>query len=250
MYNAEALLHFFIDNFPSVNLILCLFPASVVWSFLALFIAGTCKRKLHWKTGYTRKLFHFFIFISAFFYQKYLGLPGVFVLGWSVTIVLIFACIKGNGNLFYEALAREKDAPFRTKYIIYSYLATFVGGVLANILFGKYAIVGYAITGIADAVAEPIGTRFGKHQYRVFSFDKTKVSYRSLEGSFAVFVSSAAIYMLAFYCTQTIFPEIYIKVLVMAFLCTLTEAFSPSGFDNLLLQVTGSFIASIGMWAY
>lgn len=246
----NQIFYFFLDNFPSFKLISWLFPISILWSFIALFIAGNCKKKLNWKTGYTRKLFHFLIFISAFFYQKYLGLAGVFILGWSVTIVLIYACLKGNGNLFYEALAREKDAPFRTKYIVYSYLATFIGGVLANLFFGKFAIFGYAITGIADAIAEPIGTKFGKHQYRVFSFDKTKISFRSIEGSLAVFVVSYAIYFFAILFTQSVFPTTYFIVFVMALVCTITEAFSPSGFDNMLLQIVGAFLASLGLFSY
>lgn len=142
MYYIQTFLQFFINNFPSFKLISWLFPLSIIWSFVALFIAGFCKKKLQWKTGYTRKVFHFFIFISAFFYQYYFKLPGVFILGWSVTIALIYACLKGSGNLFYEALAREKDAPHRTKYIVYSYLATFFGGVLSNIFFGYFAVFG------------------------------------------------------------------------------------------------------------
>lgn len=236
--------HFFYDNLPSLQLLCWLFPISIIWSFLALFIAGFCKQNLNWKTGYTRKLFHFFIFISAFFYQKYFGLPGVFILGWSVTIVLVYACIKGNRNLFYEALAREKDAPYRTKYIIYSYLATFCGGVLSNLLFGKFAIFGYAVTGIADAIAEPIGTRFGKHTYRVFSFDKNKNSYRSIEGSIVVFVASFISIIAVAFLTNT-YSINYPLLFVVAIVCTLVEAFSPSGFDNMLLQMVASFLCSI-----
>ena len=244
MHFIQTLLYFFIDNFPSLKLMSWLFPVSVIWSFLALFIAGFCKQNLQWKTGYTRKVFHFFIFISAFFYQKYQGLPGVFILGWSVTIVLIYACLKGTGDLLYEALAREKDAPHRTKYIVYSYLATFFGGVLSNLLFGKMAIFGYAITGFADAIAEPIGTRFGKHQYRVFSFDKNKISYRSLEGSAAVFVAAFIAVLLITY-FNTNFVVFIPTLLFVSLLCTLVEAFSPSGFDNMLLQLTVSFLCSL-----
>lgn len=240
-----SIIHFFTDNFPPLTLINWLFPISVIWSILALYIAGFCKKKLNWKTGYTRKLFHFFIFISAFFYQKYFALQGVFILGWSVTIVLIYACAKGNGNIYFEALARENDAPHRTKYIIYSYLATFAGGVLSNLLFGKFAVFGYVVTGIADAIAEPIGTRFGKHLYRVFSFDKNKTVHRSLEGSLAVFVGTYLIYLSALYFSQIILPLTFLLVLVMAVICTVVEAISPRGFDNLLLQIAGSFLASI-----
>lgn len=237
--------HFFVDNFPSIQLISWLFPVSIIWSFAALFIAGFCKSNLSWKTGYTRKLFHFFIFISALFYQRYFALQGVFILGWSVTIALVYACFKGNGNILYEALAREKDAPFRTKYILYSYLATFFGGVISNVLFGKFAIFGYAITGIADAIAEPIGTKFGKHQYLVFSFDKTKISYRSIEGSLAVFIAAFFIPMMILNPFDATFTIKLYWLFFTAIICTLTEAFSPSGFDNMLLQIIASFLFSL-----
>lgn len=231
---------FFTTNFPPLSLIARLFPISILWSFAALTFAGYCKKKFHFKTGYTRKIFHFLIFISAAFFQIFYSLQGVFILGWSVTVVLIFACYKGNGFMLYEAIAREKDAPYRTKYIVYSYLATFLGGVFSNILFGQYAIFGYAITGVADAIAEPIGTRFGKHQYRVFSFDKMKVSYRSIEGSLSVLVATLlVIVLLATTFFSVSIPFYYICAI--AIFCMLVEAVSPSGFDNLLLQLCSSY---------
>lgn len=240
----SSIFHFFLDNFPPLSLISWLFPLSIVWSFVALFIAGYCKQQWQWKTGYTRKLFHLFIFLSAFFYQSAFQLQGVFILGWSVTIAIIYACFKGNNNLFYEALAREKDAPFRTKYIVYSYVATFVGGVVSNLLFPSFAIFGYAITGIADAIAEPIGTRFGKHQYRVFSFDKTKVSYRSIEGSLAVFIATfCSILLIAN--SITTYQIYYPLLLLVSLACMFVEAISPSGFDNMLLQICGSFLCAM-----
>ena len=235
--------HFFIDNFPSWSLIIWLFPLSFIWSIFALALAGFCKKNLHWKTGYTRKLFHFLIFGSAVLYQQFLGLQGVFVLGWSVTIILIFACIKGKGNILYEALAREKDAPHRTKYIVFSYVATFLGGVLSNLFFGKLAIFGYAVTGIADAVAEPIGTMFGKHFYNVFSFHSNKISQRSIEGSMSVLLSSFIVYYLMFFFFFFLVEISVLKIVLISIICMLTEALSPSGFDNLLLQIVAGGLA-------
>lgn len=236
----QHLFDFFYTNFPPLSLILWLLPLSIVWAFFALFIAGVLKQNYGWKTGYTRKVFHFLIFFSAVFYQDYFGLSGVFILGWAVTFVLIIAIYKGKGHLLYEALAREKDAPHRTKYIIYSYLATFAGGVLSNLLFGKFALFGYAVTGIADAIAEPIGTRWGKHMYKVFSFDKQKLSFRTIEGSLSVFVAAFCILLLLGFNQYSIAHLLFISVIVM-----LTEAISPSGFDNLLLQVITACLCSV-----
>lgn len=241
MHYFYSIFHFFVANFPSLELISWLFPVAFLFAFLSLFIAGFCKQKLNWRTGFTRKIFHFLIFFGAMLCQLKFGLKGVFILGWSVSIMLVYAIIKGDGNIFFEALAREKDAPFRTKYIVYSYLATFFGGVFSNLFFGKFAVFGYAITGIADAIAEPIGTFFGKHQYRVFSFDKQKISYRSLEGSVAVFIASFLICLLLLQFLP--YSHSLFSILIIAISCTIVEAFSPSGFDNMLLQLVGSFLA-------
>lgn len=236
----HQLTNFFIQNFPPLSLILWLLPLSIVWAFFALFFAGVLKQNYRWKTGYTRKIFHFLIFFSAVFYQLKLGLGGVFILGWSVTLVLLVAIYMGSGTILYEALAREKDAPHRTKYIIYSYLATFAGGVLSNLLFGKFALFGYAVTGIADAIAEPIGTRWGKHTYKVISFDSKKLSFRSMEGSLGVFSATLIILILM---NNGQFSYLHIVLIPAAVM--LTEALSPSGFDNLLLQIVTAYLCSV-----
>ncbi|MDB5227026.1 MAG: hypothetical protein JWN78_1219 [Bacteroidota bacterium] len=242
MHYINILFHFFIDNFPSLKLISWLFPVSLVWSFSVLYLAGSLKIKFLWKTGYTRKLFHFLIFFSACLYQQLLGLPGVFILGWAVSIAVLYACYKGSNNLFYEALAREKDAPYRTKYILYSYIATFIGGVLANLLFGHYAIFGYAVTGIADAIAEPVGIKWGRHVYKAVSFDK-KISVKSVEGSLAIMISSIISISMIVY-SSGVFVTAFPMIILIAFVCTIVEAFSPSGTDNALLQLTASFLCS------
>lgn len=234
------LFDFFYANFPPIKLIAWLFPLSIVWAFIALFLAGILKQNYGWKTGYTRKVFHFLIFFSAVFYQYFFRLSGVFILGWAVTFVIALAIYKGKGHLLYEALAREKDAPYRTKYIIYSYLATFAGGVLSNLLFGKFALFGYAVTGIADAIAEPVGSRWGKHTYKVFSLDKQKTAYRSLEGSLSVFVAAFSILLLLGFNHYSI-----AYLLLISFIVMLTEALSPGGFDNLLLQVITACLCSV-----
>jgi phytol kinase len=236
----SRLFYFFSDNFPSVYLICWFFPLMLLYAFAALYLSGRLKIRFDLKTGYSRKIFHFIIFITAGFCQLIFGLSGVFILGWSVTLVLLFACYKGKGNLMYEAIARESDAPFRTRYIAYSYLATFTGGVLSNLFFGYFAIFGYAVTGIADALAEPVGIRFGKHAYRVFSFNH-KVAHRTLEGSAAVFISTFIIGLLLMQISVTADIS-FLHLLLIAAGCSFVEAVSPRGFDNALLQVTASLL--------
>lgn len=239
----SRLFSFFYDNFPSVQLIKWFLPLGIIYSFIALYFSGWLKIQLNWKTGYSRKLLHFFIFIAAYFTQLVFGLAGVFILGWSVTAVLIYAVFKGDNNLLYEAIARESDAPHRTRYIVYSYSATFVGGVLSNLFFGYYAIVGYAITGIADALAEPIGVRFGKHKYKVFSLNHQD-AFRTFEGSLSVFITTFIICSLLLN-DSSIRSLSIVQLFVVSISCTAVEALSPRGFDNALIQLT---VAGLFYW--
>ncbi|GAG75160.1 unnamed protein product, partial [marine sediment metagenome] len=64
-------------------------------------------------------------------------------------------------------MAREKDFPRRGYFVIVPYLTTAMGGIVSNLLFGSSAIMGYIMCGAGDAVAEPVGVRFGKHRYKV-----------------------------------------------------------------------------------
>ena len=57
---------------------------------------------------------------------------------------------------------------------------------------GSYAAVGYLVAGWGDAVGEPVGTRFGRHPYRVpFTRRRARGPHAS-KGSMAVFVCAWA----------------------------------------------------------
>ena len=181
---------FFIDNIPSWQLISWLVPISLVYTLITLYFSGWLKQHKNWKTGYSRKLFHFSIFSVAGLVQVFAGYPGTIVFGSSVSIVIFYSIWQGSGHIMFEAMAREKDAPKQAHYIVMPYLATLLGGLFNNFLFvPEVAICGYMVAGLGDAVAEPIGTRFGKHPYRVPSLLGVP-STRSLEGSTAVLIGS------------------------------------------------------------
>jgi phytol kinase len=163
----NELLSFLSNNFPTGRSLLCFGLPGLLWSVVALSLSGWLKRTRAWKTGYTRKLFHFMIFTAAALIQSLWGLQALCSFGLAASIVIMTAVFLGDGTLLYEAMAREKDAPHRTLYILVPYAATLFGGIAANLFFGQAAIAGYLVTGFADAIAEPVGTRFGKHRYRV-----------------------------------------------------------------------------------
>jgi phytol kinase len=238
---------FFIDNFPSWTTIAIGGPLGLAWSFAALWFAGRLKQN-GTRTGYTRKVFHFLIFSTVAALQWRFGTSAVCLFGGMCTLAVFFAVWRGPGNMLYEAMAREKDEPHRTFFILVPYFTTLVGGLVSNMLFGPIAVAGYLVTGLGDAIGEPAGTMFGKHHYRVRSLSSVPAT-RSVEGSTAVFIMSAAALALA----TSVSPHItlmhfgILKLFVIAGASTLAEAISPHGWDNATLQVVPTALVWIWM---
>jgi phytol kinase len=215
------------------------------WSYACLRLAASLKTTARLPTAYTRKLFHVLIFISAVFVQAFAGFWAVCVFGVMVSLVVGLAVVRGRGDPLYEALAREQDGPNRTYYIVIPYLATLIGGMASNIFFGPLALVGYLVGGLGDAAGEPAGARWGRHRYTI-SGSGMAVS-KTLEGSFAVL--SASVVALLF--GIAISPQLHFDLVsllllpVIAILCTLIEAFSPRGWDNVPMQFVPTALAAI-----
>lgn len=154
-----------------------------------------------------------------------------------VALVVGLAVFRGQGDRLYEALAREQDGPDRTYYILVSYFATLIGGMASNVIFGPLAVVGYLVGGLGDAAGEPAGIRWGRHPYRT----------KTVEGSCAVLAAS----VIALLIGVAISPQLsfdlrtLMVVPVIAVVCTLVEAFSPRGWDNVPMQVVPTVLVAI-----
>lgn len=237
----KDLLDYFLQFVPPFPQILIFSLVSAVAILGSAFLCGALKRYAGWKTGYTRKTLHFLIFFTAVGLHIWGGMPAVNVLGVGMGIFVLLSVKAGDGNFFIESMAREKDFPRRGYFIIVPYLTTAIGGLASNLLFGSSVVMGYALCGSADAVAEPVGLRFGKHRYRVPSLKKVRVSERSVEGSLSFFVVSVILSLL-FFCFLYHLP--FSKACVSSFLLStalvLVEAFSFHGTDNLTIQMTAS----------
>lgn len=239
----HAIVDFFFGNFPRVGEILLLGPPFLLWAAAVLVGAGTLKRRLGMRTAYTRKIFHIGIFATATAVQLVAGTRLLCLFGVATSLAIFAALWCGAGNLAYEAMARESDAPHRTWYVFVPYFATFLGGVGANILFGKAAIVGYLVTGLGDAIGEPVGARFGKHRYHPPG--RARTFTRSLEGSLAVLLVStlAAVAGLAAIGVEGM-PALAGTALFIGAAAAAVEAVSPHGWDNLPMQLLPSLLAA------
>ncbi len=240
---AERTLSFFLHNFPSLEAIALGAPLGLAWSFACLWFAGRLKQN-GVRTGYTRKVFHFLIFFTVAALQWRLGTPAVCLFGGTCSLVVFYAVWRGRGNMLYEAMAREKDEPRRTFFVLLPYFTTLVGGLVSNILFGPFAVAGYLVTGLGDAVGEPVGTMVGRHTYRAVSMPGVAAT-RSLEGSFAVLIASGlAIVLAASFSPHMAFSSpAWVKVSLMAAACAVCEAVCPHGWDNAVMQIAPSALA-------
>ncbi|HSJ14158.1 MAG TPA: hypothetical protein VK939_07075 [Longimicrobiales bacterium] len=197
------------------------------------------------RTPYTRKVFHFLTIAAATLVQLRWGFGGVMVYGSVVTLVVLYTVARGEGFPFYEAIARDTDAPHRTRFILIPLATTAVGGLLANLLFPLAAHVGYMAVAVGDAVGEPVGTRWGRHRYTVPSLSRRVPATRSLEGSAAVFVSTALAVGLLLLMGGEPFARAAGIAAAVAAATAAVEAASHHGLDNLTIQVAASAVAAL-----
>ena len=190
------------------------------------------------RDGYTRKIFHFLGFASIAVFLRYAppsAAATFIVLG---IIYVGIACFSGSGFVWYDGIRRRSDAPNETLYVIMPMVSTVIGLAACWALFGHPAVeIGMLCVAIGDALAEPIGVRFGKHKYKVFSLIG-KPSERSIEGSLVVMLS----------CSALIFAFTRSPVLSLALgtVVAIVEAFSPRGTDNFTVFLTASAGIIIG----
>ncbi len=207
------------------------------------YFAGWLKRSKGWKTNYTRKVTHISNFTFLMILTFFGGYTASFIFGILMIAYGIIIIVIGDGNIFYEAVAREQDAPYRAFYLIIPSVATIIAVLLNRTIFGDYANVGYLVAGWGDAVGEPIGVRFGKHRYKVPTLTGIPCT-RSIEGSLAVFTMGSVAATFSLYALLGISPLLAIGAGIAAgFGATLVEAVSLHGIDNFTIQVAAVALA-------
>jgi phytol kinase len=230
------------DFVPDLATLLAVAPLALLHASAAAALVGWMRVRRGVRAPFTRKAFHFLILSVAMLVQLRWGVQGVVVFGSVVAALVLLAVMRGDGFAFYEALARPSDAPRRTLFIIVPLVTTAVGGFLANVLFPAWAHVGYMVVAWGDAIGEPVGTRWGRHHYRVPSLGGVPAT-RTLEGSAAVAIASTLAAAIALAVTG-VPPGAAIRVgIVAGAVAAAVEAASHHGTDNLTLQLAGSGVA-------
>ncbi|MEX0968184.1 MAG: hypothetical protein WD077_13165 [Bacteroidia bacterium] len=237
----QEFLQFVKRTIPTPEILLYFTLPLLLYGMGAAWLSGFLKTRYAWRTAYTRKVFHFVIFTAAGILQLVWSLKVVVLFGVLVSGIVLYGVWRGKGHPFYESLARTKDAPKRSLFILIPLATTAAGGILANILFPPFAYIGYLAGGWGDAVGEPVGSRWGKHPYKVPSLGGIPAT-RTLEGSAAVFAMSFLV-VLAALLVQNFSLELAVyTALACAAGGTATEAISHHGLDNLTMQIAASGI--------
>jgi phytol kinase len=93
----------------------------------------------------------------------------------------------------------------------------------------------FLVIAFADASAEVIGSRYGRHFYRVPSLIPHQKHFRSLEGSLAFFLTSVVVLLIIL----PAFPSPWwVTYIFIPAALTLAEAKSPHSFDTPILIIT------------
>lgn len=228
---------------PGLHTILQVAPIALVYGAVAAGIAAWQRVRRGVRTPYTRKTFHFLIITCTLLVQLWWGVSGVIVYGSVIALLVLYACHRGNGYPFYEALARPTDEPHRTRYIVIPLVTTALGGLLSNVFFPGYAQVAYLAVAWGDAVGEPVGTRWGKHRYRVPSLFGVPAT-RSLEGSAAVWLATSAAAFIALAVSGQDVATAVGAAAVIGAAGAVAEAVSHHGLDNLTIQLATAATAA------
>jgi dolichol kinase len=226
---------------PNVATIVKVLPPCLLLAGLQLRLVAILKTRFAWRDASSRKAFHFAVFFTAGFVSLRFGLQSLCLYGAAVSAWVWLAVLRGAGDRHFDCLARLSDAPHRRHFVILPWLSTLLGGLLTQWLWGSAAAVGYWVVGLADAIAEPIGLRWGKTRYRV----PWNTSWRSLQGSLGIALVSTAIFVMAMLTMATTpAPVLELRYWLLAGLGGLVmaglEGISPHGGDNFLLQVAAT----------
>jgi dolichol kinase len=225
--------------------------AGYVIAMLAVWVvAGYCKRRGSLRAGDARKLNHVVALVGGAFCFGWLspnqGRVSFFLAGLILLACLLLACRlrrRPIADVIFAGYAREPEAPGAAAQVWLPWLAGFYGLGLVDALFADWTITRTAalILGLADGIAEPVGSRYGKHRFAVMDPLFGGRRTRSLEGSLAVFLTSLTVMLISANAGGSLALLAGAALSSLGVACC--EALTPHGLDNFTIPVaTGALL--------
>lgn len=187
--------------------------------------------------GYTRKIFHFIAFfsITVYFNRAPLNLTYFFIAAGALYVGT--ALLSRDDFLWLRGIARSSDAPYQRFYVVSPLISSLAGITIGNILFSTGIIsIGLLCVALADAIAEPVGVKFGRHRYEIRSL-AGDVTQRSIEGSLSIAVLG---FIIVFLFRFEVLPSVIVGLGISS-----VEAISPRGTDNFTVMMASSGLLSL-----
>ena len=229
-----------------------LFQLSILASLFTIqYSTGLLVRHMSIKVNYTRKINHFALFFVPVFLRSVFPHEPTFlrfITGCVIGTLILFIYIESIRiripavATMFLSFDRPEDRPNTLWWLFTQILAGYIILIPAVIIFVQNGLAGLIwlpllIIAFGDGLAEPIGIRFGRHKYETYAFFSKKKYVRSLEGSACVFLASI-ILVIVFRSSFTQLQFIMALILI-PFLMTLVEAFSPHTWDTPTLNLAG-----------
>ena len=206
-----------------------------------------------WRVGYTRKAqalgLYFLPYVAMQGPSPYSPIMtatlslGVFI----ALLILLSSPIRKRVPMLataFAAIDRPEDRPFTLTWLITSVLAAW--GVIVLWLWlsphtAGYLFVALVISGIGDALAEPVGLLFGKHPYKARALGTERNYIRTYEGSATVFFSGViAVLMMHGFSMDA---EALLALALFPVVGMLAEAKSPHTWDQPFIMASCALVA-------
>ena len=145
-------------------------------------------------------------------------------------------------QLMFEGFDRPEDRPFTLVWIFSQFVAGFMVMLPAIWYFGEIGLAGLIlipllINAVGDGLAEPIGVRWGRHEYRTRALGTDRTYVRTLEGS--GFILLTGLVIIALHASQFSGLQFALALAIVPLAMTLAEAFSPHTWDTPFLMAAG-----------
>ena len=205
------------------------------------------------RVNYTRKLNHVAIFflpvaidrqlnVATFADIEYLLTSSAIV---TLSLLFFWEPIRSRFppyQLMFEGFDRPEDRPFTLVWIFSQFVAGFMVMLPAIWYFGQIGLEGLIlipllINAVGDGLAEPIGVRWGRHEYRTRALWGDRTYVRTLEGS--GFILLTGLVIIALHASQFSGLQFALALAIVPLAMTLAEAFSPHTWDTPFLMAAG-----------
>ncbi len=199
---------------------------SIIFVFLIIGAASFMKKLNILSMEGSRKFIHIGVsnwwIIAMIFFDNNISaaiVPGLFV---------IINYISYKKQIFN---AMERDGSKKDLGTVYYAISLLVLSIITfkNKEFAYIGALGILIMGYGDGFAAIIGTKYGKHKFKIFGNDKT------IEGSLAMFLCSFLVSIVILYIFNPV--NVLLFSFILAFVSTVLELLSPLGLDNLTVPL-------------